>query len=241
LTQSQVDAIVEAYIFELSTSQGFELCMEARPDFEVDYDIEEDNSVRGKIGLRYLLMGKGIKDLLHIYNKAIEAMNSEFKILCYTKVIEYVAQTVIRQEINNAIQGRLASPKALNPDACFVMELESLIEDQRIFKKDRESISLTIEHCCDAIELQKLAPSFMAKLSKLNRTSNINDKKDALSSLATYIVDTRNSIAHAKSNYKPTGNECPDTEMHNFATCLRLVAQQVIRWFGRQHENNRVV
>jgi len=107
--------------------------------------------------------------------------------------------------------------------------------------QDREAIKITVEHCCDVIELKKVSPVFLKKLSKISIKSKNAEKEAALQELATTIVDSRNFIAHAKSNYQPNGNECPNKEIYNLSECMRVVAQQVIRWFGRQHENTRVI
>ncbi len=48
-------------------------------------------------------------------------------------------------------------------------------------------------------------------------------------------------FAHAKTNYQAKGDECPQDQLHDFAKFVDVIAQQIIRWFSRQHEDTRLV
>ncbi len=193
------------------------------------------------IKLRPLMAGKGIGSLLSLYNKALITSDPEIRILYFTKVFEYVSQSIIRLQLISAVQTKLNSAKALSPDAEYVLELENVFEEQKVFKKDKEAILTTILTCCDANELAKLAPKYLKQLSAIKIDTKKKEKEDALKEFANSLVDTRNSFAHAKSNYSPTGLECPDNQIYELSRCVILATQQTIRWFNQLSEHQRVV
>ncbi|WDQ32185.1 hypothetical protein PTQ21_28030 [Paenibacillus marchantiae] len=127
----------------------------------------------------------------------------------------------------DSITKKLYSPRALNPDSSFILELEKLYDEHRNYSKDHHAIKLTVQTCYDISDIELIAPRFLKKLS--------------LETLASAISDTRNMIAHAKTNYRYKGHECPVDDMERFAQCLKVVANQTIRWFARQHEDGRIV
>lgn len=48
-------------------------------------------------------------------------------------------------------------------------------------------------------------------------------------------------FAHAKTNYKMKGTECPENQLVEFSKFMDVIAQQTIRWFAMQKEENRIV
>lgn len=237
INEDIVDDLMHAYIFELSSSMNVEVFASPRQNY-FDYELEEEEK---NLRLRPLACGKGVKDILSIYNSATKIEDPDILILIYTKVIEYVSQTVVRRELLDTILNKFSSPRILSPDASFVIELERSFEDLRNLKRDKEAIQLTIETCCDLLELVGHTPKYLKNLYKFNLESTKDEKKNAYSELSNAISDTRNMIAHAKTNYKLKGSECPKGELDELAYCLKIVANQVIRWFLRQHEDNRVI
>ncbi|TVX93061.1 hypothetical protein [Paenibacillus agilis] len=240
IEEESIDAIVQAFIFELGTSLGLNLYTPNRQNF-IGEDIEEDEFNDDPIRLRPLLQGKGLSDVINIYNSANEIRDPEFLILMYTKVIEYVSQTVLRKEMVDSITKKLHSPTSLKPDANFILELEKLYDEHKLRTKDSQAIKLTIETCCDIMDLVSFAPPFLKKIKKFDLSSSKEERSKCLEELASAISDTRNRIAHAKTNYRLKGYECPEDQLGDFATCLKTVASQIIRWFARQSEESRII
>ncbi|KAA8786743.1 hypothetical protein EC604_23225 [Paenibacillus amylolyticus] len=234
------EEIVEAYIFEIQSSLSLSIHRSERQTSLYYY--EEESSPEKSVGLRPLMYGKGISNLIKIYNSCNEVQDNEYRILNYTKVIEYVSQTVIRKEMLGSILQKLYSPRALQPDATYILELEELYNGHRNNQKDNQAIKLTVETCCDLSDLIGMAPTYLKKFKDINRRTASKELKAAcLEELASSISDTRNMIAHAKTNYKLKGNECPIDQLGDFAECLKVVAVQVIRWFARQPEDSRII
>ncbi|MGG6309808.1 hypothetical protein [Paenibacillus macerans] len=233
-----VDDICQAFIFECASSLDINIFMTSRPTNLYYWDDEEKLP---NIRLRPLMQGKGMSDLLRLYNSANQVHDAEYRILTYTKVIEYVSQTVLRKEMLESITNKLYSPKTLNPDANFILELEKLFAEHRNNQRDNQAIKLTVGTCCDIIDIAPVAPTYLKSIKKINIDSSKSDRSSCLDELASAISDTRNMLAHAKTNYQLKGKECPPDQLYEFANCLKIVANQTIRWFFRQHEDSRIV
>lgn len=227
--------VFKAFIFELSASLCLDFSISARPEF-IDYDDETKKEFSDKI--RPLISGKGLSEPLNLYHKAIESPSADISILYFTKVIEFISQTVIRINLIDKVRTKLLSPRALNPEADFITELGSTYENNKIYKRDKDAIKVTISTCCDASELSGVIPSILKK-QWFNHLKK-GDEEIALNNLATSIVATRNSIAHAKANYVPTGNEIPESDFDSLSECLKICVQQSIRWYANRHESQRV-
>jgi hypothetical protein len=156
--------VADAYLFELSSSAGLDFEVDPRPD--LDYEDAEDPDWRSSYDarLRPLMLGMGMPELLRLYNKAAAATDDEVKVLYFAKVIEYVSQTVVKQRAYEAIRAKLLSPRSLSPDAAFVAELQTVVEEQRSFRKDREAVRQAMIACCEARDLSLVAPPFLKKL-----------------------------------------------------------------------------
>ncbi|OPH61221.1 hypothetical protein BC351_14865 [Paenibacillus ferrarius] len=238
------EEIVQSYIFELQATFPLNVQRSIRITGIDYYDDEDEVAVLNKqqIKMRPLMRGKGISSLLKIYNSCNEVQDNEFRILNYTKVIEYVSQTVIRKEMLDSVLKKLYSPKVLQPNATYILELEKLYDEHRNNKKDHQAIKLTIETCCDLADIIDTAPVFLKKHNELKKNRDNKELRSAcFDELANAVSDTRNMLAHAKTNYKLKGNECPNDQLSEFADCLKVVAIQVIRWFARQHEDSRII
>ncbi|ODP26001.1 hypothetical protein PTI45_04663 [Paenibacillus nuruki] len=152
-----------------------------------------------------------------------------------------MSQTVIRKDLIDKAMMKLSSKRALAPDSNYILELNKIFDDHRDLGRDYQAFKITIETCCDILELVEIAPLFLKKTKKLT----IESKPDAIDQAYNEIIDavtaTRNKYAHAKTNYKVKGTECPEDQLKEFAELLNMISQQTIRWFSMQKEDNRIV
>ncbi len=95
--------------------------------------------------------------------------------------------------------------------------------------------------CCEASDLSRVAPPFLSKLRGVSPEDAPKKKEEALAELGASLYATRNRIAHAKANYEPTGEECPEEQLADFAECAKLAAQQAVRWYHSRHQDARVL
>uniref|UniRef100_UPI00402A9DA1 hypothetical protein n=1 Tax=Bacillus sp. DX2.2 TaxID=3073452 RepID=UPI00402A9DA1 len=240
IDETIIDALVQAYLFELKSSFKLNIHTSQRTIPELCHENnEDDNDIPTRA--RPLLEGKGIKELLQIYNSTLSTEDTEILMLNYTKVIEYVSQTVIQQDLIEEALKKLASSKALKPDAEYILELGKVFENYRNNKKEHQAIKLTIQTCCDISEIVPIAPPFLKVTKRLIAVDTQDNKQKAVEEVATAINNTRNMFAHAKTNYEKKGMECPEDQLYEFVRCVDILAQQVIRWFDNQREENRVV
>lgn len=248
LSRDAINKIVNAYIFELDSSHNIKIGVNPRADEDFD-DVNEKELIEKEYLFRPLLFGCGIYELLNTFVISEDYLNNyDYSIIQYVKVIEYVSQTVIRQEITKRAQNKLVSPRALVPDANYIRELEILFIDfKNKYDTDRGAIKITLKNCCDIFEIIDYAPKYLENIVNLKeRLKNTKANKDgiieaAYDLLADSISDTRNHIAHAKASYSLKGNECPDDQKREFVNVLRSLAIQTIRWFSNTSEGDRIV
>ena len=235
-----IKEIAAAYLFELSATHNLDLAPSPRGTLVEDLS-DETNAETAQIPqFRKLLLGKGMVALLELYNQAVAVADPETRILCFTKVLEYVSQTVVRMQLSEVVRAKLMSPRALDPSADFILELEALFDEQKTFRKDREAIIMTAQTCCEATELSRAAPGFLRKLSAISTATKRKELEDALREFGAALVASRNAFAHSKSNYAATGEECPSDELSQFADCVKIACQQAIRWYADRPESVRV-
>ncbi|MDD3024587.1 MAG: hypothetical protein PHE26_11885, partial [Syntrophomonadaceae bacterium] len=237
ITKQEVDSIYNAYIFEIKATLNIDISENPRPEL---YEPYNSNDEKGGIKLRQLILGEGTFELLKLFNSVSAHIEPEIRVLYYSKVAEYVSQTIVKKELLETVLNKLNTRRALTPDADYVIELERIFEEQRNYKKDNEALRLTIETCCDIFELAKISPVYLSKVKKISAGSLKEDRIEALREFATAMSDTRNMIAHAKTNYTKKGKECPPEQINEFADCCMVAAIQVIRWYSRQHESIKI-
>lgn len=247
LTNTQIDTIFNAFLFELSATLGINVQVDYR--YDISQNVNEcDGWEYPPSRIRPLIYGEGIDELLELFNDANRhTENYNYSIIQYTKIIEYVSQTVINEDITEKAMKKLSSSKSLQPDANFIKELENLFVDNKdTYSKDKNAIKITLEKCCDFDEVFDLAPKYLKKVDsyKNNITNpkfNIEDgRKKAFEELCEAVSNTRNALSHAKANYTTKGNECPDKYKEEYMRMIRLIAIQVIRWYSNLSETNRI-
>jgi hypothetical protein len=199
----------------------------------MDDKARDSLSALAAMRVRPLLVGHGLEDVLALFNEACGLeLHPDHLLLGFVRVIEHVSVTVIRLHAYQQMRTRLLSERALDPDAAFIEDLQRLMEALERKRSDKEAIKETIRTCCDVVELARNAPPFLTALKGLSSSSSTQVREQAANTLAHALYATRNAVAHAKANYVPTGQECPEEELDQFAEIARLAAAQAIRWLG---------
>ncbi|QOV11042.1 hypothetical protein [Viridibacillus arvi] len=235
-----LDVIFDSYFFELKTT--YDLDIRPMPwEYELWDFVEEVYDETENVNLRPLLQGRGIKELLKIYKSAFHTSYPEQQILSFSRAIEYVSQTVISKDLIEKTMTKLSSKRALSPDSTYILELGKIFDEHRDLGKDYQAFKITIETCCDIFELVRYAPSFLKKTNKVTLESKTDTIQQAFAEIVNSVTATRNMFAHAKTNYKSKGVECPEDQLEEFSKLMDIIAQQTIRWFAVQKEENRIV
>jgi len=238
--------LVPAFLFELDEQTGLAFAQTPRPAYAGiwpgEYDKETYLNKLDSIRLRPLMSGPGVESIFRLYERAIRhEADPEQHFVGFVKVMEYVSATVVNTERNALLRRRLLSPRALSPDAGFIRELSQLFESLRNYKKDSEALRLTIETCCDVVELARYAPPRHRALSMIDEASTPQERKKAFDALSATLSATRNMFSHAKANYTLTGEECPEAELEQLTRCARVAARQCARWFAHSDISLRIV
>jgi hypothetical protein len=240
-SEQEARALSSAFLFELNQALGLVL-VETSLSTTWEYPDEEAIAKRAsEVQLRPLLTGPGMAELLRHFNEGVRASSPEIAVLAFAKIFEFVSATIIRERLIQRARQKLLSERSRSPDSTFILELQALFESERSLRQDRPAVILTTRTCCDAWELQPLAPRCCKKLADLKDEANEKDRDAALDSFGECIVSTRNMLSHSKANYEPTGNECPETDLSDLVKCLRASARQVIHYFHGVHPDRRVV
>jgi hypothetical protein len=184
-----------------------------------------------------LIICKDTDEVIKLYNKAISTGDSEFAILYFSKIIEFISQTVVRAKITELGRKALSSKRAMNPDASFIKELQYLFKDNS-YQKDSDSIKITVQTCSYVNDIISVIPKYMENKFK---TDLKKGEDHALAYVASCITATRNNIAHAKSNYKASNLEASEEHYDEFAKLLKIISEHCIRWFSVQNPFSRVL
>jgi hypothetical protein len=243
-----LEKLAMSFLFSLATSYGL-LFSFASFGIALDHfadELDEEVITEGESGIKTVRLrpvdtSLGMDALYKLYMDASTASRSGDKIVSFAKVLEFCAESFLRQKIHVEVDNLLRMPGALNPNAEYIDKIIGVISDQKDFKKQDNSFQMLLRECCNALELCEHAPACLNTLKNVIRNSKDEDKRKALDQLSQCIVATRNQLVHAKPGYKTTGQECPESEIDQLAACMEKVALQAIIWFSRLPEQFRVI
>lgn len=239
LNLEQCRKVFKSFVFEASSFANARIESYPNDPFDIDDLLleEEDGSHLIETVKRRLIICDDTDKVISLYNKAMVCDDDEVAILFYSKVIEFVSETVVRAKVTDEARKVLSSNRALTPDANFVKELQELFKEHS-YQKDADSLKLAVQTCGYFRDLNGKVPEFIK--SKVKSELNKGGVWGALGTLADSITATRNSIAHAKANYRITGKEIPEAQYDQLSELLRVLSQQCIRWYAAQSPLVRV-
>lgn len=181
--------------------------------------------------------------ILQMYINAKEVKDPSLRFLMFYKILEYISPTIAKKVIYERLNQKLDKLSVCGRDSNY---LDSLIDLTRAYDnsmKDSELANLVLDECADLVELQDLIPSSIKK--RMNSDSKFGKKErwtyenlksvesQMKSTLANYLYSTRNSIVHAKSNYKATGFECLPQDLSALNEMLQALCYTIIYWSSR--------
>lgn len=237
------DNLAKSFLFEINATHKLNIDFsDGRDDVSDEYYWDEE-LVNKSYEIFPLIYGAGISDIIDVYNRAQTTVEMDYKILCYTKVIEYISPTIAQEKLYDKVQLKLTSPMVLNPSSDFINELGAIYnENQKCASKDSELIRLSILTVVDIQDIWEDISSLMRQHKSKNKNDlDRQSAKECLELLSAIIYETRNEIAHAKANYNKKGNECTLNNKSQLILALDKIAVQCIRWFALQPENKRVI
>lgn len=220
--------------------------------FIVDYDFydfdEEDNKQQNKIcyGPKDLLIHTKAMDY---FSKAIEIEDKEIRYLHFYKIIEYFSPIASKKNAYNMLNLRLDALGIKNRSQQYLESIFQLTRNYDESLTDKELATTVLRECVDILELFDILPESIQRHLK----KDLHIQKDmTITSLKTTEIDlitkgigqilysTRNQIVHAKSNYRPSGRECPNEDMEQLNFFMMKLCQCLIIWNNRQPDEYRL-
>lgn len=234
LTAPEEEHIVDAFLYQLATSDGIILTRKPMSQHEV-YDPFTDEPQEYKPTFQQV---ETFNEAMQLFLAASTVSEVELRYLSFYKVIEYFGPVVFKMERNEALRKKLDSPEAGNPDATFLESLHSLTLSLKDRSSDDKIPQFVIEKCVDFLDIAKLLPPSLQK--PLTYSSQKTEIEAHIKNVGAIMYSTRNKVAHAKSNYSKVGNEIAGNELEALIRFTEAVAVRAIRWYNRlpQHLKN---
>lgn len=176
---------------------------------------------------------------MDLYRKALGAADQEICFLYFYKIIEYYSPISARITSFENLSRKIESIKYKSPSNKDLSAILSIADKLRISLSDKELAQTLLTSSIDIIELfPKLPEEIRKRISKnlhfnqsdLNYSTNTEIIHSIINQVGSILYSTRNSIVHAKSNYKPDFNECKSTELSTLNNFLRCACYSIINW-----------
>lgn len=189
--------------------------------------------------------------ILTLYRQAKEIMNPEIAFLHYYKIIEYVSPAVAKKNAIASLNDHLNAANNVPRDYHYMDTMLNIASQYRDDQKDDFLTQSVIQTCIDVKPYFHLLPIPLQKQVKNNlhvaetadiRTIalNLDQEMSLKKQVANILYSTRNSIVHAKANYRPTGLECPVDTLEEVNEMMNSFALTLIAWNDTQPDYLRV-
>jgi len=227
------EKMIEAVLFELAASEGLVFTKSALNN-DTDFNpFENEESEPFNPKFRPL---ESFNEGIRLFNAAVLVDEPELRFLSLYKVIEYLGPVVFKLDRNEALRKRLDCAEALRPDGAFLDGLAKLAESMKEKGGDNLIPRIVLTRCVDFAHLSSVLPPSLKKA-----IGEAKDTEARIRSVAEAMYATRNSVAHAKSNYQKSGLEVPGPELIELNAFAQAVAVHAIRWYNRLPEHQRML
>lgn len=241
LTIEEEHNIIERFLFLVSARIGTSIKIGRFFTFLYDDDYNEEENRDDEYHFNMNDIPKYTLAMQY-YVDALSIKNEEIKFLYFYKIIEYFAPLVSKKKSYELLNLRLDTMSVKNRDHKYLESIFQLTRDYDVSLRDKELANTVLCECIDILELFEYLPATIKeRLSK-----NIKFKKEEYNELkadkileikkelGVYLYSTRNSIVHAKSNYKLTGNECLESDLEYLNIFMSKLCHCLIIWNDRQ-------
>lgn len=245
-----VDRFLARYLSELAARFDIALKQSAYPEY-----LDEWPSVPlvgskplgqayrdGDFRVHTVPTGPGSSELSTLWLRGNQVGDVASAIVAYTRVIEFVSATASRTDSHTRLRLLLGSEEAVSTPAGFLDRILSETEEfVRVNRADKELLRVAISAACVPTLLADRMAAIKPEIAKKLKSGNEAEKRAGMSEFAKILYATRNSLVHAKTNYKATGLEISENRLPEFAPVVRHAALMAMRWFYQQPEHTRVV
>lgn len=181
--------------------------------------------------------------ILDLYSEALLIRNNEIKFLYFYKVIEHISPIVAKIKAQEELCPISASEIPTTGDVDSLDSGLSLRTHNKHIK-DRDLVKIVMEQC-DIVKLYEFLPGWVRKRcpketrarKQQHAIGMTAEKEKAIKNkVAAILYATRNSIVHAKANYEPTGDECPQEDLFQLNIFMRKLCKDLIFWKDKHPE-----
>jgi len=236
LTIPEEKRILESFFFEIASKFNIGI------EFSHLYNYE-DNDLTEEMFDSFPTSLKEHNAAMKFFIDAHVQGSEDLRFLSFYKVLELIAPIYVRKEAFNRLATKLTSVDANFDDADYLNSIFNLSQSYQLSLKDRGLIKAIIDKTFILNDAYKYVPEYIkSKLNMEKLHSEIKKEKldHIINTLSEVISDTRNSIVHAKSNYRKTGNECPLPDLPQLNEFMKYITHSTILWFNRQPANIKI-
>lgn len=238
-TEESEMKLIKSFLFEYSNISGQAIDFyEIRDSYWEGYEEEEEIEVKD-IKIEVLPQYTEGMDL---FVKALGTFDSEISFLYNYKIIEYYAPISAKILAHETLTRKLDSIRVSGANSKDLTAILSIAEQYRNSQTDKELAQSLLSHTVDIVDtFPKLPESIQKNIAKsvgfnktgLSYTTKPETLQQIINVLGSILYSTRNSIVHAKSNYKSDKNECPKDDLAQLNDFLKHVTYSIINWHNR--------
>ena len=231
MTEEEETLLIKRYLYDVSSKLGYSVSIGTFHNWP-DFTKEDDSICKYKDQVLTIDNIPPYTKAMDYYIEALGSVNTNIQFLSFYKVLEYFSPSVSKKEYYEEINKRLDAMNVLGrtyEDVRGILELSKKYEKSL---RDNEIPSTILANCVDLVVLYDYLPKKIQQ--RLNKDNGLGKE------LGRILCDTRNSIVHAKSNYNPTGYECPEQDLGQLNEFMNKLCQCLFVWNGRQAENYRL-
>ena len=247
LSTKEEKNLIASFLFEIADTTGIALSFsEIRCPTEYDYSDLRDEHEENHSELRELIQFNPAMDL---FTSATQIRDPKMKFLNFYKILEHFSPIAVNIEAMELMRIKLDSGRKINKDGDYIKSIFDLANSMRDKKNDEDLIKSSLLTCVDIIGLHELLPpEILKKLNghlknkKIDYSVDINTKTTICNMIGKIIYKYRNSVVHAKSNFK-SDNELEIIDIEALNTFMKEASSQSIRWYSRlpNHQKRTVV
>jgi hypothetical protein len=238
LNEQEELELIKSFLFEYSYLSGQGI------DFYEIKDVFWDGYSEDEIEPSHLEVNTLPKftEGMELFVKALGSFDHEIRFLFYYKIIEYYSPISAKRLAYETLAGKLDAVRIIGARSKDLESILAITEQFRTSQTDKELAQALITNTVDIVEtFPKLPESIQKMIAKtagfnkadLNYTTDQSTIQKINNVLGSILYSTRNSIVHAKSNYKSDGRECKTEDLPQLNAFLQLITYGIISWYNR--------
>jgi hypothetical protein len=231
LNDEDEEKLIKSYFFELSHTYkiGFGFSTFEHPEEFNEDDFQEQ--------IKNLPVStEDYNPTMDLFIQANQAISDDLKYLTYYKIFEYFAPFYSKIDAFEAMRKKLDSSNATALNAEYISSIFELTKSYEKSIRDKELVKSLLDNTFDLVDIYNNLPLSIRKganVEKLEYKTKKEVKDRVINHLGNTLYSTRNGIVHAKSNFEPTGIECPEEDLKELNEFMHKACYSIIKWYNR--------